>query len=319
MDVKLLVVIHAEEEFDWDQGFNSRNTAVTHHHALIPFMGELIDTGAKITLAMDYPFVESAGGREVIAHYQNNAAQCVEFAAHLHPWVNPPNITQDQSVTDFESYPCNLAPDLEYEKISRLTDKIHAVSGVLPVTYLAGRYGCGPATSEHLRALGYQVDLSISAYCDFSHQQGPDFSEYTNAPFVDNAVQHIPHTSSWLSVSKRIEKKANQCPAWCRTINSKRLTRYIAKAFRLSRHRLSPEGNDLSQLQAITHAQMAIGQDVFVLSFHSPSLVAGMTPYVPTSKDCERLKYTTHRYIEWFQRELGGKIILAKDMAVSQG
>ncbi|WP_120512935.1 hypothetical protein [Photobacterium salinisoli] len=319
MDVKLLVVIHAEEEFDWDQGFNASNTAVTHHHALIPFMGELIETGAKITLAMDYPFIESAGGRAVIAHCQKNEAECVEFAAHLHPWVNPPRSAEEQSATDFESYPCNLAPELEYEKISRLTERIHAVSGASPVTYLAGRYGYGPFTSDHLRALGYQVDLSISAYCDFSHQQGPDFSEYTNALFVENAIRHIPHTSSWLSVSKRVEKKANRCPAWCRTVKSKHVSRFLAKVLRLSRHRLSPEGNDLSQLQAITQAQMAIGQDVFVLSFHSPSLVAGMTPYVPTIKDCERLKNTTRCYIEWFQRELNGEIVLAKDMAVTQG
>ncbi|KKD00316.1 MULTISPECIES: hypothetical protein [Photobacterium] len=319
MDVKLLVVIHAEEEFDWNQGFHSTNTAVTHHHVLIPFMGELIERGAKITLAMDYPFVDSAGGREVIAHCQENGAESVEFAAHLHPWVNPPGIVQDQAVTDFESYPCNLAPELEHEKISRLTERIYAVSGASPVTYLAGRYGYGRWTSEHLRALGYQVDLSISAYCDFSHQQGPDFSDYTNALFVDNTIRHIPHTSSWLSVSRRVEKKANQCPAWCRTVNRNGLSRIFGKLLRLSRHRLSPEGNDLAQLQAITQAQMAIGQDVFVLSFHSPSLVAGMTPYVPTGEDCERLKNTTRRYIDWFQRELNGEVVLAKDMALSQG
>ncbi|WP_161781061.1 hypothetical protein [Photobacterium galatheae] len=315
MVAKLLVVIHAEEEFDWGQGFNSTNNAVTHHQALIPFMGELIDMGAKITLAMDYPFVDSPGGQEVIAQYLNRAGQQVEFAAHLHPWVNPPYVSGEVTASEFESYPCNLSPDVEFEKIRVLTEKIQSVSGKAPVTYLAGRFGIGPSTNQHLRSLGYQVDLSISAYCDFSHQQGPDFSERTNMPFVENAIRHIPHTSSWLSVSRLLEMKVNQFPSWCKSLNHSGITRLLGKALRLRKHRLSPEGNDLSQLLAITQAQLNIGQDVFVLSFHSPSLVAGMTPYVQTPRDCLNLKSTTRRYIEWFQQELGGEIVLAKDMA----
>ncbi|QUJ69319.1 hypothetical protein KDD30_21345 (plasmid) [Photobacterium sp. GJ3] len=319
MVAKLLVVIHAEEEFNWEQGFHSQNQAVTHHQALIPFMGELIGLGAKITLAMDYPFVDSPGGREVISHYQHSAGQHVEFAAHLHPWVNPPYHASSSAESEFESYPCNLSPEVEYEKIRVLTEKIQTVSGLPPVTYLAGRFGIGHHTNQHLRALGYQVDLSISAYCDFSHQHGPDFSDRTNAPFIDNKICHVPHTSSWLSLSRQIERKANRSPSWCKSLNRWHITRLLGKAFRLRKFRLSPEGNDFSQLRAITQAQLNIGQTVFVLSFHSPSLVAGMTPYVQTAEDSQLLKSTTRQYIEWFQQELGGEIVLAKEMAVAQG
>ncbi|GAB6260632.1 hypothetical protein L4174_017880 [Photobacterium sp. CCB-ST2H9] len=318
MVAKLLVVIHAEEEFDWEQGFNSANNAVNHHQVLIPFMAELIDVGAKITLAMDYPFVDSPGGQEVISHYQPRVDQQVEFAAHLHPWVNPPFVSTQEEASDFESYPCNLSPEIEFEKIRLLTEKIQSVSGMTPVTYLAGRYGIGPLTNQHLRSLGYQVDLSISAYCDFSHQSGPDFSERTNQPFVENAIRHIPHTSSWLSVSRRLEMKVNQFPSWSKRLNHTGLTRFIGKALRLRKYRLSPEGNDLSQLLAITQAQLNIGQEVFVLSFHSPSVVEGRTPYAQTAEDCLNLKTTTRRYIEWFQQELGGEIVLAKDMAMTE-
>lgn len=62
MVAKLAVVIHAEEEFDWSGGFKQHQDQVTHHLELITLIDGMIQAGAKVTLAMDYPFVTSDGG-----------------------------------------------------------------------------------------------------------------------------------------------------------------------------------------------------------------------------------------------------------------
>lgn len=298
--VKLLVVIHAEEEFDWDSGFYRSNTEVTHAESLITTIDQIIELGGKVTLAMDYPFVTSDGGKKVIDKYKNQNGDTIEFATHLHPWVNPPFETEDDCVSNQSSYPGNLPEELEYQKIKVLTDTIEEISGFRPKTYLAGRYGIGKNTQKILTKLGYQVDLSISAYCDFRHQQGPDFSHYTNKTFVDNQITNIPHTSSILSVVPWVSKYLNYHPEMFTKIQANRLTSFAGKFLRIKKFRLSPEGFTFKQMKQVTKTQLKAGQKEFILSFHSPSSQIGLTPYVADETELTNFKKTLTEYITWF-------------------
>ncbi len=116
-EVKLAIVIHAEEEFDWDGGFYRSNTNMTHADSLIELIDEILKLNGKVTLAMDYPFVTSDGGRKVVGYYRACSGDKVEFAAHLHPWVCPPFENSDDPVSEDYSYPGNLSKELEYEKL----------------------------------------------------------------------------------------------------------------------------------------------------------------------------------------------------------
>ncbi|MBC7003562.1 hypothetical protein BIZ37_13430 [Photobacterium sp. BZF1] len=298
---KLNIVIHAEEEFDWDGGFYRSNTEVTHHDNLIDFIHEIIHCGGTVTLAMDYPFVTSQGGKKVINEFKGYAGECIEFASHLHPWVTPPFEDDCDRISDHFSFPCNLTKKMEYEKLKRLTDSIEDETGIRPITYLAGRYGIGENTTEVLKSLGYKVDLSISAYTNFSHAKGPDFSQYTCKPHISNDIYYIPHTCSVVASSKVFEDHLNSNPEHFRVFNENRALRLLSKPFGVKKYRLSPEGFTLKHMIAATENQLRIGQSEFILSFHSPSVKIGLTPYVHSEKELSTFKSSVLDYIKWFE------------------
>lgn len=299
---KLAIVIHAEEEFDWGAGFYRSNTSVTHDNELISLVDKILELGGKVTLAMDYPFITSNGGRRVVERYKGFEGDKIEFAAHLHPWVNPPFEDDEDSVDSKFSYPGNLTKKFEFEKLKVLTEQIEKTTGVRPVTYLAGRYGTGKHTAEILKELGYKIDLSISAYFDFSHQQGPDFSSYTNASFSENQLTYVPHTSSVLTSVPLISNFFNLKPEMFTRIQANKMTSLLGKILRIRRFRLSPEGFSFEQMKEVTESQMRVGQTDFVLSFHSPSTKVGMTPYVNDCPGLEAFKQNLVDYIKWFNQ-----------------
>jgi len=190
IEATLAIVIHTEEEFNWNAGFYPSNNRVTHGDKLIVFCEKLIALGAKITFALDYAFVGSVNGVKVIEHFKAKHPDHVEFATHLHPWVNPPSSNDETQVSNFNSYPGNLSKKIEFDKLKALTDKITDICGQAPVTYLAGRYGIGENTLNSLLKLGYQTDVSISPFSDFTHQEGPNFSAFNNTTFEKNGLKH---------------------------------------------------------------------------------------------------------------------------------
>ena len=123
---KLAIVIHTEEEFDWNADFNVNSTSVTHGIELLEFVKRLATMGAKTTLAMDYAFLNSKQGKMCIAGITQDekTLKSIEFAAHLHPWVNPPWETEQKgTIPEPLSYPGNLPYLQELAKLTALTEK----------------------------------------------------------------------------------------------------------------------------------------------------------------------------------------------------
>ncbi|MDC0609961.1 hypothetical protein OAP63_04455 [Vibrio sp.] len=311
---KLIIVIHAEEEFDWDGGFYQSNREVTHSKELITTVKDIVSLGGKVTLAMDYAFVDSAEGKTVIDTFSSDEAKSIEFATHLHPWVTPPYESELDLVENKHSYPGNLTKELELAKLRELTELVERHSGVRPITYLAGRYGIGENTPGILNELGYDVDLSISSYCDFSHQEGPDFSTYDNQLFVKDRITYIPHTSSVLTIIPWLSQYLNKNPSLFTSIQHNSLIKFLSKFARVKKFRLSPEGFNFHQMKDVTTTQISVEQDVFVLSFHSPSTKMGLTPYTKTPDELKGFQESLTSYIKWFVEELEGECVLPKDM-----
>lgn len=307
-----MVVIHAEEEFDWDSGFFRSNNNMTHSTELISMVEHILGLGGKVILAMDYPFVCSSGGKKVIRHFQDEAGCRVEFATHLHPWVNPPFENDEDKTSIEDSYPGNLSAEAERDKLSLLTELIATECGVRPTTYLAGRYGIGANTQLILKELGYTSDLSISAYCDFTHQQGPDFSHYTNSMFVDNGITYLPHTSSVLSLFPSVTSFLNRNPKIYSQLTRSKIGSLSGRFLRIRRYRLSPEGFTFRQMKAVTESQLSIGQNEFIVSFHSPTVKPGLTPYTRSPADVEYFKQALTEYLQWFTKEMKGEYVLPR-------
>lgn len=311
---KLAIVIHTEEEFDWNGGFNPTATEVSHGAELLAAVENLKEIGAKCTLAMDYAFVTSEQGLQCInkINADDELIRHVEFAAHLHPWVNPPLSTSfTDKVPEQFSYPGNLPENEEYNKLSTLTKEIAKAARQSPVTYLAGRYGIGKNTPKILKKLGYKIDVSISPFVDYTHQYGPNFSRYNNDEFSTNTILYWPHTSAIVSPLPFARKYFNHSPAAYSKASLWR--KVMRKIVRAKLHRLSPEGFSLTDMQNVTKYQYELGQRCFILSFHSPSVKSGLTPYVESTAQAVEFNQKVLAYANWFKNEFKGEFIKVKD------
>ncbi|AEP30636.1 WalW protein [Brumicola nitratireducens] len=290
--VKLSIVIHTEEEFDWAGGFNRHNTSVTHGKELTEMCVDMLKLGCCITFAMDWSFVTSEQGQNVIRFMQENYTEQVEFAAHLHPWVNPPfdeQYSDTDNIDEKLSYPGNLPAELEKAKLAMLTDKIAELTGRSPTTYLAGRYGVGENTYKILSELGYKVDVSISPFADFRHQDGPDFSNKNNASFTQNGIKCIPHSSGYISHIGVLADWLNRDTANLHNLNNNVVGKVILKLLGVERVRLSPEGFDEAQMKKLVASLTRTGVEHLIYSFHSSTSKLGGSPYVETKESVQQM------------------------------
>jgi hypothetical protein len=298
--VKLSIVIHTEEEFDWAGGFNRHNTSVTHGKELTDMCVDMLNLGCCITFAMDWSFVTSEQGQEVIRFMQENYAEQVEFAAHLHPWVNPPFDEQPSDTDNIDeklSYPGNLPADLEKAKLAMLTDKITELTGIRPTTYLAGRYGVGENTYKILSELGYKVDVSISPFADFRHQDGPDFSNNNNESFIRDGIKCIPHSTGCISYIGALADWLNRDTANLHRLNNNLVGKVILKLLGVERVRLSPEGFNEKQMKKLVASLSRTGVEHLIYSFHSSTSKVGGSPYVNSTSDLSVLRNQNIKFI----------------------
>lgn len=301
---KLTVVIHAEEEFDWGGGFFRSNNNITHGAELTAFVDQILATGVRVVLAMDYAFVNSEQGTKVIEHFKQPQYKNVEFASHLHPWVNPPfeepTIDGDQ-IEDFFSFPGNLSANIEEAKLTSLTTLIEQKTGKRPTTYLAGRYGTGANTYQILKKLGYKLDVSISAFADFSSYYGPDFSNYTNSEKSIDGIRCIPHTSGYISYCNGVANYLNRDSQNLANFNNSFIGKVLLKLLGVKRVRLSPEGHSYKEMSKLLKSLNEIGVENFIFSFHSPSVKVGLTPYINNKKKLEIFRNDTFSLLNFYK------------------
>jgi len=316
----LLVIVDTEEEFAWDRAFDRASVGTTSI-AGQPLMHERVfdEFGIVPTYVCDWPVASTPDSATTLRRLMEEG-RC-EIGTHLHPWVSPP---YSEEVTTFNSYAGNLAPELEYEKLRRLTQAIGDAFGRAPATFKAGRYGLGAHTAESIASLGYTIDASVVPYSSFADDGGPDFRAYDEHPYWFKAGQRdlleLPVTTGyagWLRAFGPQLFELSRRPL----ARSARVGGILARSRALERIRLSPEVATGAEMRRLTSSLLADGCEVFSLTYHSPSLVAGHTPYVRSAADLERFIATVQDYCAWFRDEVGGQfmsISALKDMMAAQ-
>lgn len=299
----LLPVIHTEEEFPWDKPFSRENRSTSHTPAIIDAHRIFKASGLKPVYMVTDPIARDEKAVEMLSRWLSDGDASV--GTHLHPWLVEPF---DDEVNNRNSYPGNLPPDLEAEKLAVLTKTVGDAFGVKPIAYLAGRYGLGPDTARTLADLGYKIDFSPSPTYDFSNQEGPDFSRWlSNASFntASPDILHIPHACGYAGAFATAARP-NAIARFLK--QSGGLSARLLSALKLLQHgRISPEGMPLTFMKKLTLQLIDAGVSTITLSFHSPSLVPGHTSYVQT--EAARLDFidTLDQFCYWFTTELGGK------------
>lgn len=305
---RLFVVVDTEEEFDWGHPFSRSNTSVQAMRHLGRAHKICAAFGLRPTYVIDYPVAAQPEAYEVVADWLRSG-ECV-VGAHLHPWVTPPF---EEAVNGRNSFVCNIAPALQEAKIGALVDVIQANLAVRPRTFKAGRYGIGRTALQVLAARGFEVDASINPLMDFGPVEGPDFSACTARPFwFAGDILEVPCTHGyvgWARVVGQPVRRAAERPVLQRI----RMPGIVARLGAVNQVMLSPEGNTLEEMVALTRSLMHDGLRVFSFSFHSPSVEPGHTPYVRSDRDLQEFLKRIERYFEFFFGELGGMASTPED------
>ncbi len=297
----LMVVVDTEEEFDWHAPFSRGAISVKAMRHIDRAQRICERAGVVPTYVIDYPVATQAEGYQALASWASEG-RC-EIGAHLHPWVTPP---YDEPVSGPHSFASNLPPALQAAKMRELCGAVAAHTGMAPRVFKAGRYGIGPHLLGLFDELGLTVDASVNPCISFASESGPDFTAFDSRPFwIDAASRHleVPCTHGFVGWARSHGVALREAAERLRSLKAPGL---LARAGALNRIMLSPEGNTLDEMIALTRTLLADGLRVFSLTFHSPSVEPGHTPYVRSDADLQVFLSCIERYFEFFFGELGG-------------
>lgn len=286
---RVLLTVDTEEEFDWDGDFQREGYGLDHARWIGKFQQFCEGLGVVPVYLVDWPIANSKVAQDIIGTAVK--AGKAEIGVQLHPWVNPP---YEEDICERNSFAGNLPVDLERAKFCRLRDLIEDKFGTVPRIYRAGRYGLGPDTAKILGETGIAIDSSVRSRFDYSDGHGPDYSRHPAIPYwtdsgEDRRLLELPLTTVYWGMLRKqgsqIFPLVRKCP---------KLGGVLSRLGLLERIALTPEGVTIDE--AIRGLDMAIddGLPVIVLSFHSPSLTPGCTPYVRNDEDLDE-------FYDWFR------------------
>ncbi|MBB4642216.1 polysaccharide deacetylase family protein [Rhizorhapis suberifaciens] len=276
--IRFTLFIDTEEEFDWHQPFSRTGHSVDSLKGLAEGQAFLNGAGIRPVHMVDYPILESPAAVELLKAWVNEG-RC-DAGAQLHPWVNPPH---EEEVTVANSYVGTLPEALERAKIRALRDRIAQELGETPVSFRAGRYGVGPNSARLLEEEGFLLDSSVRSLFNYRSQMGPDFYHLPPVPYwagPERKLVELPLSTTFTgqlrSFGRPLYKLAQQFGP---------LPGALSKLGMLSRVALTPEGISPEDAVQAIDGMIEDGVRVLNLSFHSPSLEPGYTPYVRDEAD----------------------------------
>ncbi|MCC6466889.1 MAG: glycosyltransferase [Alphaproteobacteria bacterium] len=299
----LNVVIDTEAEFEWSGPFRRDMTSVTNLKHQEPLQALFARYGIRPTYVVAYAVATQESGFAPLKEFLQS--ELCTIGAHLQPWENPPF---DEELGQRNSFVGNLPFDLQRTKLECLTEVIERNFGRRPVIYKAGRYGVSEDTGRLLSSCGYEIDLSVLPARDLRFSEGPDFQAAFNRPYwfgPHNKLLEIPMTAGLVGAL------AGTGDRLYHAISDQRLIRIhvpgmFARLGLLERITLTPEGVSLEEMKRLTRSMLSAGHRVFTLSYHSPSVVPGNTPYVRNDEELQAFLARIEGYLEFFFGEMKG-------------
>jgi hypothetical protein len=282
---RFVLTVDTEEEFDWTRPFVRSGYGTSHLKSVPRFQALCSDRGIAPCYLVDFPITEDMDGVDMLAGFANSGA--AEIGVQLHPWVNPPF---EESLSNTNSYACNLPEPLERAKLSLLYSTIKERFGVMPDAYRAGRYGAGRNTAAILTDLGISIDTSVRSRFNYTRQGGPDYTHHPVNPYwiERGRLIELPITTVFGGAMRSVGNMV-----FGQWFNSQAARALMARSGLIERIALTPEGISLPKALEGIDLALAEGVKVINLSFHSPSLAVGHTPYV---RDERQLK----QFYDWF-------------------
>ncbi|HEY9579828.1 MAG TPA: polysaccharide deacetylase family protein [Rhizorhapis sp.] len=275
---RFTLFIDTEEEFDWHKPFSRTGYTVQSLKGLTEGQGYLNRAGVRPVHMVDYPVLESEAAMALLRQWV--AEDACDVGAQLHPWVNPPH---EEDVTTANSYVGTLPEALERAKIVALRDRIAQETGKPPISFRAGRYGVGPNSARLLEEEGFRLDSSVRTLFDYRGQQGPDFYHLPLVPYwtgPERRLIELPLSTTFIGHLRSFGR-----PVYKLAQHFGPVAGALSRFDMLTRVALTPEGIPARDAIEAIDRMLDDGIRVLNLSFHSPSLEPGYTPYVRDAAD----------------------------------
>lgn len=297
----LLVVVSIDtEEDNWKPARDG--VSVTNIQALPELHGMLRGFGIRPTYFTSYAVARTSWAADIIGDLVADGS--AEIGAHLHPWNTPPLC---EPFVPRNTMMKNLPVELQAAKLITVTDTLEAAFGVRPTAFRAGRYGIGKDAAGLLADHGYTVDSSITPYLDWRYDDdGPDFrdapmSAYRPSltditkPARDGPIIEVPvsvgYTRSPFTRWARWHGHFERVRAGRVSLNS-----LATRIHFLRRLELSPETATASDMLIVARNLACLGTRFVHVSWHSPSLVPGMSQFVPAVRERDAFVANVRRF-----------------------
>ena len=298
-----LIVSLDTEEDNWNR---SRTGITVENIAELPRQARFFERlGVRPTYFTAYQVAIDRCAAAVMREVSQDGR--AELGAHLHPWNTPP---LTEAFVPRNSMTWNLPADLQLAKIRTLTAALEEAFGRRPTSFRAGRYGIGPDTVSALQVCGYRVDSSVSPFVSLEDvDHGPSFVGAPIVPYrVDpsadirqqspnGAIGEIPLSYGFsrgpFSVFEPVQRLMESLPLrWLRAPG------IAARTGLIRRLSLSPEFQSVADMLTLSARLLESGARHLHISWHTPSLKPGLSPFTATPADVERLYASIEAYFE---------------------
>jgi hypothetical protein len=303
----LLVVSLDTEEDNW---YRSRDgVTVENIDELRPLARFLDRLGVRPTYFTSYQVATQPRAVETLRDIC--AGQRAEIGAHLHPWNTPPLA---EAFVPRNSMLKNLPADLQLAKLRRLTVALEDAFDLTPLAFRAGRYGLGPETVAALACCGYRVDSSVAPFISWEDtDDGPSFigapleayrlapDRDVRQPAGDGGLIELPLSSGFsrgpFSLWGRVRDVLSAAP-----FRPLKLVGLAAATGLCKRIVLSPELASVPDMLLLSRRLLEHGVRHLHVSWHTPSLKPGLSPFTATAADVARLYASVEAYLDGLSR-----------------
>jgi hypothetical protein len=204
---------------------------------------------------------------------------------------------------------CNLPEELQHLKLAFLHDVICKNFGIVPVSFRAGRWGFGPTVARSLIRLGYSIDTTVTPYVSWNVFHGPDYSSFGNELFRFSAegLSHKDEKGALLEVPATvgfIQSNFRFCHFLMKAAENRfagklHLIGLLDRIRLLNKVWLSPELADANSMIKLAKRMHKNDYPCVNMTFHSTSLLAGLSPFVRTVEMEKRFFQKIREFLEF--------------------
>ena len=286
--MKLVITIDTEED-NWNR-YSTTNNPVKNIEYILRLQRLFDQYQVKPTYLISYPVATDERSGEILKEIADQK-KC-EIGMHCHPWNTPPF---EEEISDYNSMLCNLPEALVLKKLTVLHETICEKFNITPVSFRAGRWGFGSAVARAIHKLGYHIDTSVSPFVNWNQYHGPDFRRFRLHPYrfepddiaipeKNGPLLEIPATVGFLQGNYSF---CQQCTEYIETNIGKklRIKGILGRLGLLNKVWLSPELSDAGRMIKLADRMNKMSYPSLTMSFHSTSLMAGLSPFVKNRDD----------------------------------